>query len=81
MVAGMRILLSKLFSSHHLVILDEALPASLWQRSIMIAEKRLLQDIENDDVGGSETDEAKVWKMLSEFSVIFVTMMSFIMSL
>ena len=60
MVVLVRILLSRLFSAHHLVILDEALPASFWQRSIMLAEKRLLQDIEKGDVDDSETDEAKV---------------------
>ena len=62
MVVLVRILLSRMFNSHHLVILDEALPASFWQKSIMLAEKRLLQDIEKGVVDDSDTDEAKVTK-------------------
>ena len=61
-VVLVRILLSRIFNAHHLVLLDEAFPASFWQRSIMMAEKRLLQDIETGVVGDSDTDEAKVMK-------------------
>ena len=60
MVVLVRILLSRTFNSHHLVLLDDAFPASFWQKNIMMAEKRLLQDIETGVVGDSDTDEAKV---------------------
>ena len=62
MVVLVRVLLSRLFNSHHLVLLDEAFPASFWKKSIMMAEKRLLQDIEKAVVGDTDTDEAKVKK-------------------
>lgn len=58
-VVLVRVLLSRLFNSHHLVLLDEAFPASFWKKSIMMAEKRLLQDIEKAVVGDTDTDEAK----------------------
>ena len=62
-----RIALSKLFSSPHLVILDEVLPPSSWQKSIMMAEKQLLQDLDKDVGEDIDTDDAKVNNSTHDF--------------
>ncbi|XP_065070911.1 electrogenic sodium bicarbonate cotransporter 1-like isoform X2 [Rhopilema esculentum] len=62
-----RIALSKLFSSPHLVILDELLPPSSWQKSIMMAEKRLLQDLDKEVGEDIDTDDAKSDEVIIDF--------------
>ena len=56
MVGLLRFLLSKLFRSHHLVVLDEAIPQYLWQQKLMMAQKQLLTDIEKGDDDSSIVD-------------------------
>eukprot|EP00794_Sanderia_malayensis_P018297 gene18297-20120_t len=59
----LRFLLSKIFRTHHLVVLDEAIPKNIWQQKLLLVKEQLLKDLEK----GEETDDDIQSDCVSDF--------------